>query len=65
MRQIKSMAVLAVIALLAACSQQDAYTGPTDHATAAPGRFAPYVGPGEGWGGRTVSLFTPSLGGEG
>jgi hypothetical protein len=63
MSHIKSMAAVAIIALLAACSQQDAFTGPTARATALPGQFAPYVGPGQGWGGPTVSLYTPSWGG--
>jgi hypothetical protein len=65
MSHIKPMAAVAIIVLLAACGQQDAFTGPTAHATALPGRFAPYIGPGEGWGGPTVSLYTPSWGGEG
>jgi len=65
MSHIKSMAAVAIIVLLAACSRQDAFTGPPDRATALPGRFAPYVGPGEGGGGPTVSLYTPSWGGEG
>ena len=56
---------VAIIVLLAACSQQDAFTDPTARATALPGRFAPYVGPDRGWGGPTVSLYTPSAGGRG
>ena len=65
MSHIKPMAAVAIIALLAACSQQTAVTGPTARATALPGRFAPYIGPGDGWGRPTVSLYTPSWGGEG
>ncbi len=65
MSQIKSMAAAAIVVLLAACGQQDVYTDPTARSTALPGRYAPYVGPGEGWGGPTVSLYTPSWGGEG
>jgi hypothetical protein len=65
MSHIKPVAAVAILVLLAACSQQDASTGPTARATALPGRFAPYVGPGNGWGGPTVILYTPSAGGEG
>jgi hypothetical protein len=65
MSHIKSMPAVAIIVLLAACSHQDAFTGPTAPATALPGRFAPYVGPGKGWGGPIVSLYTPSAGGRG
>jgi hypothetical protein len=60
MSQIKSMTAVAIVALLAGCGQYDAYTGPTARATALPGQFAPYVGPGQGWGGPTVSLYAPS-----
>ena len=60
MNQIKSLAAVAVVALLAACGQYDAYTDPTARGTALPGQFAPYVGPGNGWGGPIVSLYTPS-----
>jgi hypothetical protein len=63
MSYIKSMAAVAIIVLLAGCGQQDAFTDPTSRATALPGTFAPYIGPGEGWGGPTVSLYTPSAGG--
>jgi hypothetical protein len=59
------MAAVAIIVLLAACSQQVAFTDSTARATALSGRFAPYVGPGKGWGGPTVSLYTPSAGGRG
>jgi hypothetical protein len=65
MSHIKPMAAVAIIALLAACSQQTAFTDPTAPARALPGRFAPYVGPGNGWSGPTVTLYTPSAGGEG
>jgi hypothetical protein len=65
MSQLRPMAAVAIIVLLAACSQQGAFTGPTAHATALPGRFAPYVAPGDGRGGPTVILYTPSAGGEG
>jgi hypothetical protein len=60
MSQVKSIAAAAIVALLAACGQYDAYTEPAARAAALPGRFAPYVGPGNGWGGPTVSLYTPS-----
>ena len=59
------MAAVGIIVLLAACNQQAAFTGPTTRATALPGQFAPYVGPAEGWGGPTVSLYTPGDGGAG
>jgi hypothetical protein len=65
MSHVRSLAALAIGVLLAACGQHDAFTDPAARATALPGRFAPYVGPGEGWGGPTVSLYTPSWGGEG
>lgn len=65
MSHVRSLAAVAIVVLVAGCSQQGAVTGPTPRATALPGRFAPYVGPGEGWGGPTVSLYTPSWGGEG
>src|SRR5271168_3360978 len=55
MSLIKSTAAVAIIVLLAACNEQVAFTDPTPRATALPGRFAPYVGPGKGWGGPTVS----------
>jgi len=59
------MAAVAIIVLLAACSQQPAFTDPAARAAALPGRFAPYIGLGNGWGGPTVSLYTPSAGGRG
>jgi hypothetical protein len=65
MSHVSSMTAVVIIVLLAACGQQVAFTDPAARATALPGRFAPYVGPGKGWGGPTVSLYTPSAGGRG
>ena len=65
MSHVRSLAAVAIVVLVAGCGQYDAYTDPAARATALPGRYAPYVGPGDGWGGPTVSLYTPSWGGRG
>jgi len=62
----------AVLALCVACSSLAGCSSPSSivvtgspYADIQSRPFPYYVGPSEGWGGRTVSLYGPSSGGSG